>query len=319
MLEGEKPASDQTIEPIPPANQTQVGCQPQLQGCRPKPAAEQSLRKGDCEFLRRSIPLNTLRGLIKAGSSNKYPFSFVLPGDLAGTKGLVNSNFGLQRSYEVCTSVQVHGYWSQNFKCSRSIHVIDQPQLVGLSGSRALVSPEFHNFIGISLGRFVIAAQQELPFYGRRGDELRMHLELENFTSRDADRLELELYQHLRLKSNDGSDFEHDCVVHEWACAGLGRNSMERGDDARKLSLPLCQDIVPQSIGNLVECSYYLKIRTRVAQHQAEARIPIYVQPFVETVQPALPAPSAPPAIQLLILDQRVQPHQAVALAPAPH
>jgi len=319
MLDGEKPALDQTTEWISPADQDIVGGQPQLQGCRPKPLAERSLRKGDCEFLRRNIPLNTLCGLIEAGSSNKYPFSFALPGDLAGSKSLVNSNFGLQRSYELCTSVKVHGYWSQNFACSRSIHVVDQPQVFGLSGAQVLASPEFHNFIGMSLGRFVISAKQELPLYGRRGDELCIHLELENFTDKDADRLELKLYQRLRLKSNDFLDYKHECIVQEWAHAGLRRNSMERGDDARKLFLPLSQDIAPQSIGSLVECSYYLKIQACLTKHQAEARIPVCVLPFLNSVQPALPPPSAPPAIQLLITDERVQAYQAVALAPAFH
>jgi len=313
MLEGDKPASDQAREPIAPGSQMQLVCQ-----VLPKHVSKQSLREGHVEFLRHSIPLNTLRGSIKAGSSNKYPFRFVLPGDIAGTRSLGNINFGLQRSYEVRTSVQVLGFFSHNFECRGSIDVVDQPQGVDLSGAQALVSPEFHNIIGMSLGRFVIAATQELPFFGRRGDELRIRMELENFTSRDVDLLELQLYQHLRLKSNDGHDFEHDCVVQEWSCKGLCSNRMERGDDARKLFLPLCQDVMPQCIGHLVECSYYLKIQTRMTRHQAEARIPICVQPLpLETLQPALPAPSAPPAIELLIVDPQVQARQAFALAPA--
>jgi len=297
MLEGEKTSPDQTMGGLAPVNN--------LKKLKSSEAPKQAAREGHCEFFRRKIPLHALCGSMKANSVTKHPFRFLLPADLAGSQSLVNKSFGLQRTYKLRACVTVRGFLQKNLEYARSVHVVHQPPVAPLSGAQAVVSPEFRNIIGIPVGRFVITAAQEMPFFGRRGDELRVRVELENFTNRDADVLELQLYQHLRLQSDDGYDFEHECVVEEWYREGLGRNATERGDDARVLSLPLSQDIAPECIGLLVECSYYLKIRSRITWREGcapEARVPISVQAPVETLQPALPAPSAPP-VELLILE----------------
>jgi len=265
---------------------------------------------GHCDFFMRRIPINSLRGLHRAGSSTRHPFQILLPADLEGSCSSTDSSFGLWRSYEIRARVRTN---DNNGDLEYSIPVQVQ-ELDNTSfrspwmGAEAVAHPEFRNMMGVSQGRFVISGTQDETFYGQAQDELKVSLELENLTCRDADHLQLELCQVLRLRNDKGCDFESDSVVEAWTREGLRQNTLERGVHARALALPLSRDIAPQCIGLLAECTYYLRVRPHITRRDGcgpEVRIPICVQrPPSPAMQ--LPTPSAPPitAFRLLVEPQ---------------
>jgi len=255
---------------------------------------------GRNDFFKMRIPLHR-PGQMFTGQYS-FPFTFQFPQGIPGSFSMqgrhFDTHFDCSCVYKVKGLCQVQGFLKSNIKHTQYLQIIERPPPIVGQAADDLV--QVNVCCCFNRGQFYISMRSDKNSYcTNAGEVVQVIADMDNQTSKDIGSTHVELWQHLVLRTSSGLPFRHAHVVARSTFPGLLAGESHRGENARHMPLPLSCGLMPQCLGRLIQCGYYLRISASVAcANDPDVKVPICMyapQPEPQAWQaPPTPAGWAP-------------------------
>lgn len=248
---------------------------------------------GRNEFFKIRIPLHR-PGQMFTGQYS-FPFTFQFPHGIPGSFVMqgyhFDTHFDCSCVYKVKGLCQVQGFLKSDIKHTQYLQIIERPPPIVGHAAEDLV--QVNVCCCFNRGQFYISMRSDKNSYCTdAGEVVQVIAEMDNQTTKDVGTTYVELRQRLVLHTSSGLPFRQEQVVARSTFPGVMAGESFRGEHARHMPLPLRVGLMPQCLGRLIQCGYYLRISASIAcANDPDVKVPICMY----APQPAPQAWQAPP------------------------